>query len=153
MTYGPQICACCGSMDGVEAHHLYLRSEGCPDELTVWLCHACHGKAHSMQRRVDIRAATRNGLARAASNGRRLGGYRGGPTLSDCDRRKASAAKQILAMAFARDVSGVIAEIRAGRDLPLAALADALNARGVPTRRGGFWTATAVRRVLARAAA
>jgi hypothetical protein len=37
----PPLCACCGSTTGTEDHHLYLRSEGCPDDLTVWLCHIC----------------------------------------------------------------------------------------------------------------
>jgi hypothetical protein len=45
MAYGTPLCACCGAVDGVEDHHLYLRSDGCPDDLTVWLCHVCHGRA------------------------------------------------------------------------------------------------------------
>jgi hypothetical protein len=35
MTFGPKLCACCGSKDGIEAHHLYSRRSGCPDDLTV----------------------------------------------------------------------------------------------------------------------
>jgi hypothetical protein len=29
VTYGLPLCACCGSIDGVERHRLYLHSEGC----------------------------------------------------------------------------------------------------------------------------
>jgi hypothetical protein len=28
MPYGPKHCGCCGATEGVEAHHLYLRSQG-----------------------------------------------------------------------------------------------------------------------------
>src|SRR3954471_17913685 len=39
----------------------YLRAEGCPDDLTIWLCHVCH-----------IRAATKAALAASKT----LGGAR-----------------------------------------------------------------------------
>jgi hypothetical protein len=35
MAFGEPICAVCGETTGVEAHHLYLRADGCPDDLTV----------------------------------------------------------------------------------------------------------------------
>jgi hypothetical protein len=54
MAHGPAICACCGSTTSVEDHHLYLRADGCPDDLTVWLCYVCHGRAHGMSCRIDI---------------------------------------------------------------------------------------------------
>ena len=65
MAFGPKLCACCGSPDNIEKHHLYLRADGCPDDLTVWLCPTCHGCAHGMKRRIDIRARTIAGLAAA----------------------------------------------------------------------------------------
>jgi hypothetical protein len=73
MAYGPRICACCGEIFGVEEHHLYLRADGCPDDLTVWLCNECHGRAHGMTRRVNIRVSINSGLARAKNAGVVLG--------------------------------------------------------------------------------
>ena len=59
MTVGPRLCACCGSAEGVEAHHLYSRRAGCPDDITVWLCNVCHGRAHGMKRRPNSRVTSR----------------------------------------------------------------------------------------------
>jgi hypothetical protein len=63
MAFGPSICACCGTGEGIEEHHLYRRAEGCPDDLTVWLCHVCHGRAHAMRGRIDIHSAAKAALA------------------------------------------------------------------------------------------
>jgi DNA invertase Pin-like site-specific DNA recombinase len=54
---------------------------------------------------------------------------------------------------FAENVLPVIATIQAGGATSLRAIADALNARAIPTARGGEWDATRVRRVIARQAA
>ena len=54
MAYGPKQCACCGSTKGIEEHHLYLKSEDCPDNLTVWLCSKCHGLVHGLMHRPDL---------------------------------------------------------------------------------------------------
>ena len=27
---------------------------GCPDDLTVWLCHTCHGRVHGQQNRMNL---------------------------------------------------------------------------------------------------
>jgi len=51
MTYGPKQCARCGSIEGIEAHHL---SEGCPSDLTVWFCHTCHGRVHGQMHRMNL---------------------------------------------------------------------------------------------------
>ncbi len=48
MAAGGRLCACCGSAEGVEEHHLYLKADGCPDDLTVFLCHVHHGQVHEM---------------------------------------------------------------------------------------------------------
>jgi hypothetical protein len=45
----------------------------------------------------------------------------------------------------------VIEELRAAGAASLHALADGLNARGVPAARGGRWSAAQVARVVARA--
>jgi hypothetical protein len=44
----------------------------------------------------------------------------------------------------------IIEEIRSGGATTLQATADALNARGIRTSRGGSWSAVQVSRVLAR---
>jgi hypothetical protein len=46
---------------------------------------------------------------------------------------------------------GAIAEIRKSSATTLRAIAEALNARGAPTPRGGQWHAMSVRNALARA--
>jgi DNA invertase Pin-like site-specific DNA recombinase len=48
------------------------------------------------------------------------------------------------------NVLPIIAEIRRSGAMTLRAIAEALNARGVPTQRGGRWHAMSVRNVLAR---
>ncbi len=66
---------------------------------------------------------------------------------------KAAAEKRVLkADHAAHGVLADIERIRAvhGADVSLQALARELMAHGVATPRGGAWTATAVRRVLAR---
>jgi hypothetical protein len=73
MPYGPRRCACCGATDGIEAHHLYSRKHGCPDDLTVWLCFDCHRRTHRLTRRIDVVAVTRAALAVKGAQGARLG--------------------------------------------------------------------------------
>lgn len=69
MAHGQPVCASCGAADGIEEHHLYLKSDGCPDDLTVWLCHNCHGRAHGLRRRVNMSDAVKAGVARARARG------------------------------------------------------------------------------------
>jgi len=52
----------------------------------------------------------------------------------------------------ARDVLPVIEDIRMGGVTSLKGIATELNARGIPTARGGQWYATTVRNLLGRAA-
>lgn len=74
----------CGSEESVELHHLYSRQEGCPDDLVVPLCAACHGRAHRMARKVDIVELTRAGMKRAKAAGKLHGRLR---TQPDIERR------------------------------------------------------------------
>lgn len=55
------------------------------------------------------------------------------------------------AEAWARDVLPVVRELQESGTTGLRALAEALNRRGTPARRGGAWSATQVGRVLALA--
>ncbi|MGM0583729.1 MAG: recombinase-like helix-turn-helix domain-containing protein [Pseudomonadota bacterium] len=54
------------------------------------------------------------------------------------------------AVAFARNLAPVIAELRADGVTSLRGLAEALNERGMLTRRGGRWHVSNVRNLLAR---
>jgi DNA invertase Pin-like site-specific DNA recombinase len=92
---------------------------------------------------------TKDALAASKARGVKLGGdrgYRGGRPVGGGEARRRSADRD------ASRVMATIAEIRAsaGSNLSLHELAKALMARGEKTPRGGAWTATAVRRVLAR---
>ncbi len=89
---------------------------------------------------------TRAALQAAKARGVKLGGYRGGPAP---DAALGGAARREQADAFARDVAPVLTELRAA-GMSLSAMAAELNRRDIPTSREGHWTATAVRRVLAR---
>jgi DNA invertase Pin-like site-specific DNA recombinase len=93
---------------------------------------------------------TKAALAAAKARGVTLGGYRGGPVPSDADRAKAAVAHSRKATERAADLAPVISQLRQEGVGSLGALAAALNGRGVPSARGGRWTATAVRRVVAR---
>jgi hypothetical protein len=65
-------------------------------------------------------------------------------------RDKAVAAIEAGADRAAANVLPIVAEIRKSGATTLRAIAAALNARGVPTSRGGQWHAMTVRNVLAR---
>ena len=95
-----------------------------------------------------IRARTKAALAAAKANGVTLGN----PRLSEVreiavDALKANATRR------AANVLPVIQSIQAAGVSSLRDIAEALNARGIPTPRGGQWHASSVRNVLARGAA
>jgi hypothetical protein len=74
----------------------------------------------------------------------------GGPKLRQA-RKLAAAALQATADRHAANVLPIIREVQKAGARTLREIADALNARGVPTARGGRWFATSVSNVLARA--
>jgi hypothetical protein len=133
-------CVACGERDpaSLEHHHLVPRAVGGSDDNAnlITLCHLCHGKAHGYQRQ-NVRALTASALAAAKARGVKLGG----PTL------KAGAD------ARAANVLPVVRDIQAAGITSLNAIASTLNARGVPTARGGMWTHQGVKNLLARASA
>jgi hypothetical protein len=148
MAYGKPLCACCGSVDGIENHHLYLQSEGCPDDLTVWLCHVCHGRAHGMARRIDMSQRIKAALAAAKARGVRLGNPKGTKVNgADTGRARGTATNVANAHAFAERMAPVIAEL-AGMSANAAAAE--LDRRGYATPRGGKWSAQAVLNLKAR---
>jgi DNA invertase Pin-like site-specific DNA recombinase len=93
---------------------------------------------------------TKAALAAAKKRGTVLGGYRGKiPTAKH--RKLGAEAIQRRVDARASDLAPVIKELQAAGVTTLKGIADALNARGIPTARGdGRWQAVQVGRVLQR---
>jgi DNA invertase Pin-like site-specific DNA recombinase len=93
-----------------------------------------------------ISARTKAALAAAKARGVRLGG----PKLADA-RQLALTSIKALADRQAANVVPLIREVQRAGAKSLRDIADALNARGIATPRGGRWYATSVRNALARA--
>lgn len=142
-------CAACGSAVGVERHHLYPKSMGCPDDLTVPLCHDCHGRTHQMRRRVNISEATREGLRAAKERGTKLGTHakpkRAVRALAAAGGEVAKAKADARAESLRWAIEGALKE--AGSYSGAARL---LNERGVASPRGGRWYPMGVSRMVER---
>jgi DNA invertase Pin-like site-specific DNA recombinase len=95
--------------------------------------------------RALISGRIKSALAAAKAKGVKLGNPR-----IEAARSRAVASLQAEADRAASNVLPIIAEIRRSGATTLRAIAEALNARGVPTPRGGRWHAMSVRNVLAR---
>jgi DNA invertase Pin-like site-specific DNA recombinase len=89
---------------------------------------------------------TKAALAAAKARGVKLGGNRGAELTEDA-RQAGRAAKTAKARARANDLAPLLEELEAKGFTSLGAIAKALNDRGIPTARGGEWTATQVMRV------
>ena len=96
--------------------------------------------------RAMIATRTRDALRRAKARGVKLGG----PRLAHA-RKEAVKAIEANADRHAANVLPIIREIQRAGARSLRAIAEALNARGVPTARGGRWQAMTVSNALARA--
>jgi DNA invertase Pin-like site-specific DNA recombinase len=92
---------------------------------------------------------TRKALAAKKAQGKLLGNRTNLPEAT----AKANAATQQIADAFAANVLPVMQQIKASGATSYAAIAEAMNARGVRTARGGDWHSTTVRNILLRAEA
>ena len=93
-----------------------------------------------------ISARTKAALGAAKARGVRLGGFK----LAQA-RKLAIATIEATADQHAANVLPVIQAIKRAGATTLREIADALNARGVGTARGGRWYAMTVSNVLARA--
>ena len=102
--------------------------------------------ALAQKERAMISARTKAALAAARARGVTLGG----PDLSKA-RKRAVASIKALADQHADNVLPVIREVRRAGATSLRQIADALNARGISTPRGGRWYASSVRNALERA--
>jgi DNA invertase Pin-like site-specific DNA recombinase len=89
-----------------------------------------------------ISQRTKAALAATRARGTQLGGAR-----SPTHARDAAAAWSAQARARKDAVRPAIAQIRKAGIATYSGIAEALNARGIKTPRGGEWTATQVRRV------
>lgn len=96
--------------------------------------------------RALISARTKDALARKKAGGAKLGNPR---NLAEAARLGA-AANAKAAQESTANVLPIVREIQAAGITSLRAIADALNARRVPTARGGAWHAAGVARVLKR---
>jgi DNA invertase Pin-like site-specific DNA recombinase len=97
--------------------------------------------------RALIATRTKAALRAAKARGVQLGNR---TNLAQVQRRGAAATKAE-ADRHARNVLPVIRVAQAAGTRTLAEIAAALNARGVPTARGGTWAPTTVKRLLDRA--
>jgi DNA invertase Pin-like site-specific DNA recombinase len=97
-----------------------------------------------------VSARTKAALAAAKARGVALGGFKGHVPTPD-DRAKGKARQHEEAQRRAASVLPSILGLRAEGITSATALAKALNARGIPTARGGRWQAVQVSRVLALA--
>jgi len=96
-----------------------------------------------------ISERTRAALAQRKAHGARLGNPRNAQEAAAFGRSvQAAEADQ-----FAADIMPILEGIRRSGATTLSAIADALNARGIRTARGGHWHVSTVQNVLARARA
>ena len=102
--------------------------------------------ALAQKERAMISSRTKAALAAAKA----LGVTLGSPQLLKA-RKNAVTTIKALADQHAANVVPIIREIRRAGATSLHQIADALNARGITTPRGGQWYASSVRNVLARA--
>jgi DNA invertase Pin-like site-specific DNA recombinase len=100
-----------------------------------------------------ISKRTREGLAAAKANGKKLGGNRGNMSGGGTKGHAASlATRQAKAKNRASDLAPVIEELKASGAVTLRQIAAGLNARGIKAARGGEWSAFQVQRVMEHAA-
>ena len=97
-----------------------------------------------------ISERTKAALAAARRRGVQLGGYNKDPKLTVKARKTGQETNRAKAAARATDLAPAIAELQAAGATSLRAIAAGLNERGIPTARGGAWTATQVMRVMER---
>jgi len=131
-------------ISGLMAHRVpFLVAELGP-EVDPFILHLF--AALAQKERAMIAARTRDALRRAKSRGTVLGG----PKLAEA-REVAVATIEANAERFAANVLPIIREVQRAGAGTLREVADALNARGIATARGGRWYAMTVSNVLARA--
>ena len=89
-------------------------------------------------------------LAAAKARGTKLGGRPENLSRQDVGSKLGNQTKAMKARARADDLMPIIVDLRAAGATSLRDIAAGLNDRGIPTARGGEWSAVQVSRVLAR---
>jgi DNA invertase Pin-like site-specific DNA recombinase len=97
-----------------------------------------------------ISERTKHPLQAAKARGVKLGGRRAGAGVPDDARQRGRKAQQSAARQRASDLASDIANLQATGAATLQALANGLNARGIPAARGGAWSPVQVKRVIDR---
>ena len=115
-------------------------------DVAPFMLHVHAALAEKERRMVSER--TRAALAARRRQGARLGNR---TNLAAAQGLGAAARTAEAARHFAANAAPLIREIRNSGVASLRGIAAVLNARGVPTARGGCWAATQVGAVLARA--
>jgi len=117
------------------------------NELTVHIMAAV-----AQEERKAIGRRTREALAAAKVEGKRLGNPNGAAALRRAAKGNAAAIETVKANAAGRaaDYAPIVDDIRAGGATSLPAIARELNERGIVTPRGGQWHPSSVRNLLAR---
>jgi DNA invertase Pin-like site-specific DNA recombinase len=96
-----------------------------------------------------ISARTKAALAQAAKRGVQIGGYADNcASIARKGNRASAKVRSEAAQQRASDLQPVIAELRSAGAVSLAQVAAGLNERGIPTARGGQWSAVQVMRVM-----
>jgi DNA invertase Pin-like site-specific DNA recombinase len=130
-------------ISGLMAHRVpFLVAELGPD-VDPFILHLFAALAE--KERAMIATRTKAALAAAKARGVKLGG----PKLAEA-REAAIASLKALADRNASNVLPIIREIQRTGAASLHQIADALNARGISTPRGGKWYAKSVSNLLAR---
>jgi DNA invertase Pin-like site-specific DNA recombinase len=101
------------------------------------------------EERRMISARTKAALQAAKARGTRLGGFRG-VKIDDQARATSVASRKAKSASRADQLAGVVSELQAAGATSLRQIAAGLNDRGIPTARGGQWSAVQVQRVLAQ---
>lgn len=106
----------------------------------------------AQQERQAISRRTKEALAAAKARGQRLGNPNGAAAFRRAGKGTGAALDAVRAGAAGRAESlrETIREIQAGGAASLARIAEALNAQGIVTARGGRWHASSVRNLLER---
>jgi DNA invertase Pin-like site-specific DNA recombinase len=131
-------------ISGLMAHRVPFLVAELGSDVDPFILHLFAALAEKERSMIAVR--TKAALAAAKARGVQLGG----PKLAEA-RQSAVASIRALADRHATNVLPVIREIQRAGATSLHQIADALNARGISTPRGGQWYAKSVSNVLARA--
>jgi DNA invertase Pin-like site-specific DNA recombinase len=131
-------------ISGLMAHRVAFLVAELGSDVDPFILHLFAALAE--KERAMIATRTKAALTAAKARGVKLGG----PKLAQA-RQAATASLRALADRNAENVLPIIREVQRTGAASLHQIADALNARGISTPRGGRWYAKSVSNVLARA--